>query len=93
MSDEKDSGPGMEVQAQPAANEAPLAVGDVIVDEGQDLFSEYLSVSITNNGQDTILSATTVQGEPMVYTTTFHGITAEDLQTLITQSGLDTDLG
>ena len=93
MSDEKDSGPGMEAQAQPAANEAPLAVEDIIVAEGQDIFSEYLSVSITSNGQDTILSATTVQGEPMVYTTTFHGITAEDLQTLMTQSGLDTDLG
>jgi len=93
MSDEKDSSQVTDNQAQPAANEAPLAVQDVIADEGKDIFSEYLSVSITNNGQDTILSATTVQGEPVVYTATFHGITAEDLQTLISKSGLDTDLG
>ena len=93
MSDEKDSSQEMDVQAQPAANETPLAVGDIIVDEGKDIFSEYLSVSITNNGQDTTLSATTVQGEPVIYTATFHGITAEDFQTLISKSGLDTDLG
>ena len=93
MGDEKDNGELTDVQAQPAANETPLAVQDLIVDEGKDIFNEYVSVSITNNGQDTTLSATTVQGEPLVYTATFHGITADDLQTLISKSGLDTDLG
>ena len=83
MSDEKDNSQTtteVHVKAQPAENETPLAVQDLIVDEGQDLFSEYLSVSISSNGQDTNLTATTVQGEPVVYTTTFHGITADDLQ-------------
>ena len=93
MSEEKDSGQVTGVQGQTTATEGSLAVEDVIVDEGKDIFSEYLSVSITNNGQDTTLSATTVQGEPVVYTTTFHGITADDFQTLLSQSGLDTDLG
>ena len=93
MSDEKDSGLATDEGPQPAATGKPLAVQDLIVDEGKDIFNEYLSVSITNNGQDTTLSATTVQGEPMVYTTTFHGITADDFQTLISKSGLDTDLG
>ena len=93
MSEEKDNSQATDIQAQPASNETPLAVQDLIVDEGKDIFSEYLSVSISSNGQDTTLSATTVQGEPMVYTTTFHGINAEDLQTLISKSGLDTDLG
>ena len=93
MSDEKDSGLVTDEEAQPAANGKPLVVQDLIVDEGNNIFNEYLSVSITNNGHDTTLSATTVQGEPVVYTTTFHGITAEDFQTLISKSGLDTDLG
>ena len=93
MSDTKDSIQVMDVQGQTPANGVPLAVEDVIPEEGKDIFSEFLSVSITSNGQDTTLSATTVQGESVVYTTTFHGITADDFQTLISKSGLDTDLG
>jgi len=86
MSDEKDNGQASDLTT-------PLAVQDLITDEAGDIFSEYVSVSITNDGHDTTLSATTVQGDPVVYTATFHGITAESLQTLISQSGLDTDLG
>ena len=93
MSDTKDSNQVMDVQGLTPANETPLSVGDLITDEGEDILSEFLSVSISTNGQDTTLTATTVQGEPVVYTTIFHGITADDLQTLISQIGLDTDLG
>jgi hypothetical protein len=93
MSDEKDNSQAPDPQAQPAANETPLAVQDVIVEEGKDIFNEYVSVSITSNGHDTTLSATTIEGEPHVYTATFHGITAVDLQSLISASGLDNDIG
>ena len=93
MSDIKNSNHITDVHEQNPVNDVPLAVEDVIPEEGKDIFSEFLSVSITSNGQDTTLSATTVQGESVVYTTTFHGITADDFQTLISKSGLDTDLG
>jgi len=93
MSDEKDTSKVADVQEEAPSNATPLAVEDVIPAEGKDIFNEYLSVSISSNGQDTTLSATTVQGEPVVYTTTFHGITADDFQTLISKIGLDTDLG
>jgi len=93
MSDEKDTSQVTNIQGKVTANETPLAVGDLITDESKDIFSEYLSLSISSNGQGTTLSATTVQGEPLVYTTTFHGITADDFQTLISKIGLDTDLG
>lgn len=88
MSDEKDTSQGTDIQGVSGA-EAPLAVQDVIPEEENDIFSEYLSVSISSDGRDTILSASTVLGEPISYTTTFHGISADDFQSLLSQCDLD----
>lgn len=93
MSEEKDISQEPKAGVGTQSNEAPLAAADVIPEAGKDIFNEYLSLSITSDGHDTTLSAITIQGEPMVYTTIFHDITANDFQTLLSQIGLDTDLG
>jgi hypothetical protein len=87
MNEEKESNQ-IQPDATPEGEEA-LAVQDLLVDEGADVINQYLSLSITNDGQNTVLSATTVQGEPVVYTTTFYGMTAENLQSLLNLGGLE----
>jgi len=60
-----------------------LNLQDLLVDESNDVLSEYLSVSIENIGDGTKVSVTTVEDQPATYSATLVGVTVTDLQCLI----------
>lgn len=66
----------------------PLDIRDLVTDESESL-AEYLSVSVSNNGQDTTISATSPGSDPQVTQTVITGMTATDLQDLIKGFGPD----
>ena len=59
-----------------------LDIRDLVTDESDPL-AEYLSVSISNDGQDTTISTTSSGTDPQVTQTVISGIIANDLQDLI----------
>jgi hypothetical protein len=63
--------------------EETLSLNDLLVDEKANILSEYLSLSITNLGEDTQVSVTTTGAEPATYTSVFYGVTSPDIQALI----------
>ena len=60
----------------------PLDIRDLVTDESDPL-AEYLSVSVSNDGQDTTISATSSGSDPQVTQTVITGMAANDLQDLI----------
>ncbi|PHS72880.1 MAG: hypothetical protein COB22_03045 [Cycloclasticus sp.] len=60
-----------------------LDLQDLLVDEGKDVLSKYLSISLETLGQDTKVSVTTVEDEPATYSSTLTGVTLTDLHCLI----------
>lgn len=66
----------------------PLDIRDLVTDESDPL-AEYLSVSVSNNGQDTTISVTSSGNDPQVTQTVITGMTANDLQDLIKGFGSD----
>lgn len=78
----------IENQTQHNENDAQeretLSLEDLLVDEKANSLSEYLSLSITNLGENTQVSVTTTDAEPITYSSTFYGIAPLDLQMLIT---------
>ena len=59
-----------------------LDIRDLVTDESDPL-AEYLSVSISNDGQDTTISTTSSGADPQVTQTVISGVIANDLQDLI----------
>lgn len=51
----------------------------------QDL-SDYLTISISNDGQNTIVKVTTIDVHPETYSTVLYGVTATNLQMLLDDS-------
>lgn len=60
-----------------------LSLQDLLDDEKANALSDYLALSITTVGDDAKVSVTTTDAVPTTYSTTFHGITAIDIQTLL----------
>jgi len=60
-----------------------LDLNDLLVDESNDVLSDYLSISIENLGTDTKVSVTTVEDDPATYTSTLIGVTLTDLHCLV----------
>ena len=60
-----------------------LNLQDLLVDEGNDVLSEYLSISIENLGEGAKVSVTTVEDEPATYSSTLTGVTLTDLHCLV----------
>lgn len=60
-----------------------LNLHDLLTDEHSDVLSEYLTVSVTNDGQDTRLTVATTEESPTAYSSVFYGVAADDLQTLL----------
>ena len=67
----------------------PLDIRDLVTDENDPL-AEYLSVSVSNDGQDTTISATSPGSNPQVTQTVIAGMTANNLQDLI--QGVEPDI-
>ena len=63
--------------------EEALNLEDLLVDEQTDILSEYLSLSIESLGEDTKVSVTTVEDNPITYSSTISGVSFTDLQYLV----------
>lgn len=59
--------------------EGMLDLKDLLVDEQADELSKYLSLSIENLGDDTLVSVTTVESNPTTYSSTLVGVSFNDL--------------
>ncbi|OUR86226.1 hypothetical protein A9Q85_06400 [Cycloclasticus sp. 44_32_T64] len=60
-----------------------LDLQDLLVDEGNDVLSDYLSISIEALGEGTKVSVTTVEDQPATYSSVLTGVTLIDLHCLI----------
>ena len=56
---------------------------DLLVDDTIDQLSDYLSISVSNDGKGTKISIETIEDPPTLYATTFEGIFAPDLKSLL----------
>ena len=59
-----------------------LNLQDLLIDEKADSLSEYLSLSIEDLGDSTRVSVTTVEDNPITYSSTISGVSFSDLQYL-----------
>jgi len=60
-----------------------LNLEDLLVDENNDVLSEYLSISIENFGEGAKVSVTTVEDQPATYSSVLTGVTLTDLHCLL----------
>jgi len=60
-----------------------LNLEDLLVDESNDVLSEYLSISIENLGEGAKVSVTTVEDQPATYSSVLTGVTLTDLHCLV----------
>ena len=64
-----------------------LNLQDLLVDDQADLLSDYLSVSIESLNEGTKVSVTTVEDNPITYSSTLSSLAVTDLQYLVDGSG------
>lgn len=62
-----------------------LSLQDLLDDQQEDILSEYVSLSLTNQGENTQVSVTTVEDSPTTYLGTLWGVSLTDLQLLDNQ--------
>jgi len=60
-----------------------LNLQDLLFDEQADELSDYLSLSIESLGEDTKVSVTTVEDNPITYSSILSGVSFTDLQYLV----------
>ena len=59
-----------------------LKLQDLLINEQTGELSDYLSLSIKNLGEDTKVTVTTVEDNPIIYSSTLNGVAFTDLQYL-----------
>ena len=69
--------------------EESLNLQDLLIDEQKDELSNYLSLSIESLGEDTRVSLTTVEDNPITYSSTLSGVSFTDLQYLVDSGNID----
>ena len=69
--------------------EESLNLQDLLIDEQKDELSDYLSLSIESLGEDTRVSLTTVEDNPITYSSTLSGVSFTDLQYLVDSGNID----
>ncbi len=65
------------------SEQTTLDLQDLLVDEGNDVLSDYLSISIETLGDGTKVSVTTVEDQPATYSSVLTGVTLSDLHCLV----------
>jgi len=60
-----------------------LDLQDLLVDESNDVLSDYVSISLESLGEGTKVSVTTVEDQPATYSSTLIGVTLTDLHCLV----------
>ena len=86
---EKTDKPEETTQIQAKDEGKPLDIRDLVTDESDPL-TEYLSVSISHDGQDTTINATSSGADPKTTQTVISGVVANDLPDLI--HGIEPDI-
>ena len=76
-------------QMQAEDQDKPIDIRDLVTDD-RDPLAEYLSVSVTHDGQDTTINATSHGNYSQHTQTVITGMTANDLQDLI--QGVNSDI-
>ena len=56
-----------------------LNLQDLLIDEQANVLSDYLSLSIENMGEDTKVTFTTIEDNPIKYSTTLSGVSFSGL--------------
>ena len=56
-----------------------LNLQDLLIDEQAHVLSDYLSLSIENMGEDTKVTFTTIEDNPIKYSTTLSGVSFSGL--------------
>jgi len=60
-----------------------LDLQDLLVDETNDVLSDYVSISLEPVSEGTKVSVTTVEDQPATYSSTLIGVTLTDLNCLV----------
>lgn len=60
-----------------------LDLQDLLVDESNDVLSDYVSISLEALSEGTKVSVTTVEDQPATYSSTLIGVTLTDLHCLV----------
>jgi len=69
----------------PSEEPESLNLADLLVDDGNDALSEYLRISVSNDGSGATVTVSTTDEQPVVYSSTFHGSTATDLSGILAE--------
>jgi len=60
-----------------------LDLQDLLLDESNDVLSDYVSISLEPVSEGTRVSVTTVEDQPATYSATLTGVTLTDLHCLV----------
>lgn len=69
----------------PPEGSKPLNLADLLVDDSNDALSEYLRISVSNDGSGATVTVSTIDEQPTFYSATFYGSTATDLSGILTE--------
>jgi len=83
------------MKTQYAVSEEPemLDFFDLLLDDNQDELNDYVSIKVSNHGNQTKISVKTIEEVPSIYTTTVNGVNAQDLKSILGGRSLDEPLG
>lgn len=60
-----------------------LNLNDLLKDDSNDVLSDYLRVSVTNDGEGARVTVSTIDDSPVVYSSVLYGSTATDLSEIL----------
>lgn len=69
----------------PPEGSEPLNLADLLADDSNDALSEYLRISVSNDGSGATVTVSTIDEQPIIYSATFYGSTATDLSGILTE--------
>lgn len=69
----------------PSEEPESLNLADLLADDSNDLLSEYLRISVSNDGSGATVTVSTTDDQPVVYSSTFYGSTATDLSGILAE--------
>lgn len=61
----------------------PLDLNDLLLDDSNDILSDYLRVSVSNNGEGARVTVSTIDDSPVVYSSVLYGSNAKDLSEIL----------
>ncbi len=73
--------------SEPKNTQQSLDLNDLLHDDYHKRLSEHLRVSVSNDGQNTCVSVSTVDDNPVVYSSVFYGSKATDLPEILAEQG------